>query len=59
MDDQPKSRPTSPVSSTPTSTVVKYHSTLKVDLPKFEGNPVNWKDFYSATHRERETSCRL
>ena len=47
MDDQPKSRPTSPVSSTPTSTIVKYHSTLKVDLPKFDGNPVNWKNFWA------------
>ncbi len=47
MDNQPKSRPTSPVSSTPTSTNVKYRSTLKVDLPKFDGNPVNWKNFWA------------
>ena len=26
---------------------VKYHSTLNMDLPKFDGNPVNWKNFWA------------
>ena len=46
MDEtQEKNSPASLAVVAPPSDV-KYHSTLKVDLPKFDGSPVNWKNFW-------------
>ena len=45
MDDTQDKDSSAPLAVVAPPSDVKYHSTLKVDLPKFNGNPVNWKNF--------------
>ena len=47
MDDTRDKDSPAPLAVVAPPTDVKYHSTLKVDLPIFDRNPVNWKNFWA------------